>query len=41
MKNILLARVYWNNEWPKQLESGVMFFNGQRITIEEFYEGSK
>jgi len=25
-----------NYKWPKQLSSGVMFYNGHRITIVEF-----
>lgn len=25
-----------NYKWPKELSSGVMFFDGQRITIDEF-----
>lgn len=29
----------WHDyKWPKELSSGVMFFDGQRITIEEFAE---
>lgn len=27
-----------NFRWPRNLYSGVMFFNGERITIEDFIE---
>lgn len=30
-----------NYKWPKQLTSGIMFFRGERITIEEFMEQVK
>lgn len=25
-----------NYKWPKQLSNGIMFYNGHRITINEF-----
>ena len=28
----------FNYKWPEQLSSGIMFFEGQKITIEEFKE---
>lgn len=34
--DILNARRDSNYKWPKQLTSGVMFYNGSRITKEEF-----
>lgn len=33
---LLKARRYYENTWPEQLYSGVMFFEGQRITKAEF-----
>lgn len=36
-----LARVYWNNKWPDQLISNVMFFGGIKITREVFEGESK
>lgn len=30
------AAAAWNHCWPAQLESGVMFFKGLRITRAEF-----
>lgn len=33
---ILRACNHFNNKWPKELTSGIMFYEGQRITIEEF-----
>lgn len=27
---------YYNYQWPIQLTSGIMFFEGYKITIEEF-----
>jgi hypothetical protein len=37
MKEILRRAIaHYNYKWPKELTSGVMFFEGQRITIEEF-----
>jgi hypothetical protein len=41
MDNIYLACVWHEYRWPKELTSGVMFFNGQRITIKEFNEVAK
>lgn len=35
------ACVYYNYVWPKQLVSGVMFFEGTRITIEQFQAEAK
>lgn len=33
----ILAAVRDNsNQWPAQLSSGIMFYDGQRITIDEF-----
>ncbi len=38
MRQILLRKccAYHNYEWPSELWTGVMFYNGERITIEEF-----
>lgn len=40
MKNnifiIRMACAFYNYRWPEILSSGIMFFHGQRITIEEF-----
>lgn len=36
---ILLVRracAFHDYKWPKQLTSGIMFFEGERVTIEEF-----
>jgi hypothetical protein len=33
---IRCAVVAWNYRWPEQLESGVMFYMGERITRAEF-----
>lgn len=30
------ARAYFNQKWPEELWTGVMFFMGERITREEF-----
>lgn len=30
------AVMHHGGKWPEQLSSGIMFFNGQRITVEEF-----
>lgn len=30
------ARAFFDNKWPKQLWTGVMFFKGLRITKDEF-----
>lgn len=30
------AVIAWNHVWPEQLESGVMFYKGLRITRAEF-----
>lgn len=30
------ARDYFKNEWPEQLWTGIMFFNGATITKAEF-----
>lgn len=30
------ACAHFNYQWPASLTSGVMFFEGQRITIEQF-----
>lgn len=30
------ARSAWGGKWPEQLTSGVMFYEGQRITRAEF-----
>lgn len=38
-KSIAAARKAYNNKWPDMLESGVMFYNGDRITKEEFEAG--
>ncbi len=35
------ARTFYDNQWPDQLTSGVMFYNGQRITREEFTDWTK
>lgn len=31
------AVAYYNGKWPDELWSGVMFFNGERISLGEFY----
>ena len=33
---IQLACAYFNYKWPKELTSGVMFYEGYKITIQEF-----
>jgi hypothetical protein len=33
---IRAAVIAWHYHWPDQLESGVMFYMGQRITRAEF-----
>jgi hypothetical protein len=37
-KRIALANACrsYNYKWPKELSSGVMFYDGERITIQEF-----
>ena len=35
---IIRACVYFKNNWPKELTSGIMFFEGERITRQEFEE---
>ncbi len=30
------ACAHYGHKWPKSLTSGVMYFNGHRITIKEF-----
>jgi hypothetical protein len=30
------ACYFYNYKWPKELWSGVMFFDGARITIQQF-----
>lgn len=32
------ALIYHNYRWPKELWTGVMFYEGYKITIEEFNE---
>lgn len=27
---------YWNYKWPEELWTGIMYFDGETITIEEF-----
>lgn len=34
--SIQRARAAWGNQWPEQLTSGVMFYEGQRITRKQF-----
>lgn len=34
--SIFRAVQYWNGEWPRHLDSGVLFFLGERITIFDF-----
>ena len=36
LQTIRMACRYFNYKWPEQLSSGVMFYFGERITIEEF-----
>lgn len=36
ISTIRAACAHYNYVWPKQLESGIMYFDGARITIEEF-----
>lgn len=40
VKKLVVRRAaYWHDyKWPEQLSSGIMFFDGERITIEEFQE---
>lgn len=33
---VLRACAYFNWKWPKDLTSGIMFFEGKRITLIEF-----
>ena len=35
---VRLACAARDYEWPKELTSGVMFYDGQRVTIEQFQE---
>lgn len=35
---LIRACIYFKNKWPSQLTSGIMFFEGERITKEEFEE---
>lgn len=35
------ACAHFNYHWPDQLTSGIMFFEGERITVEEFMEQVK
>jgi len=35
------AVVHWGYKWPPELISGVMFYDGLRITIEEFKKKAK
>jgi hypothetical protein len=30
------CRMYWSGKWPENLTSGVMFYEGERITRAEF-----
>lgn len=34
--NIFRAVHYWGGEWPRHLDSGVLYFRGERITIFDF-----
>ena len=38
---IKLACNYYDYKWPKELFSGVMFYDGHKITIEEFTEWAR
>ena len=35
-ETILRAVYFYNCKWPKDLFTGIMFFEGKRITIDEF-----
>jgi hypothetical protein len=35
---IKLACAYYNYKWPPRMTSGVMFYEGYKITIQEFNE---
>ena len=43
MRNINIASACrdHNYKWPKVLTTGVMFYNGYRITIDEFNEWAR
>ena len=38
---ITLACAHFNYKWPKELTSGVMFYEGFRITVKEFNERAR
>jgi hypothetical protein len=38
---VKLAAYHCNYKWPKELFTGIMYFNGHRITVEEFQAWSK
>jgi len=38
LSTIRRACAFFKYQWPAQLDSGVMFFEGLRITIEEFID---
>lgn len=38
---IKLACAFYDYKWPTELCSGVMFYEGHKITLEEFNEWSK
>ncbi len=33
---IARAYLFFNGKWPKELTSGIMFFDGLRITLHDF-----
>lgn len=41
IQTIRKAIAFNNYQWPNQLTSGIMYFEGYRITIEEFMEQCK
>lgn len=38
---IRLACYHYNYQWPKSLFTGIMFYEGFKITIEEFQQCAK
>lgn len=41
LATVRMACAYRDYKWPEELTSGVMFFDGQRVTIEAFQEQVK
>jgi hypothetical protein len=43
LKKIAIAELcsLYNYKWPKEITSGVMFYNGIKVTIQEFNEWAR